>query len=98
LTLNHKKPHIVARQIAAWTLGTIGDERAVEPLGDALANDSSPSVRHEAARALARVDGDRAVELLVQATKDGDVEVRRAAKRALKTLRVRDTDQGLGLT
>ena len=98
LTLNHKKAHIIARQIAAWTLGTIGDERAVEPLGDALANDSSPSVRHEAARALARVDGDRAVELLVQATKDRDEDVRKEAKRALKTLRVKDTDQGLGIT
>jgi HEAT repeat protein len=44
------------------------------------------------------VDGDRAVELLVQATKDRDEDVRKEAKRALKTLRVRDTDQGLGIT
>jgi HEAT repeat protein len=98
LTINHKKAHVISRQIAAWTLGTIGDERAVEPLGEALANDISTSVRHEAARALARVDGDRAAELLVRATKDRDEEVRKEAKRALRILRARDTDQGLGTT
>lgn len=98
LTINHKKAHIISRQIAAWTLGTIGDDRAVEPLGRSLANDTSPSVRHEAARALARVDGERAVELLVEATKDRDEDIRKEAKRALKVLMARDTDQGLDIT
>ncbi|MDM8000670.1 MAG: HEAT repeat domain-containing protein [Dehalococcoidia bacterium] len=98
LTINHKKSHILARQIAAWTLGTIGDERAVEPLGRTLANDPNPAVRHEAARALARLDGERAVELLIDATKDRDEDVRREAKRALRTMRTRDIDQGLGST
>jgi len=30
--IDRKRTHIVARQIAAWTLGTIGDYRAVELL------------------------------------------------------------------
>ena len=98
LTLDKKKTHAIARQIAAWTLGTIGDRRAVEPLGEALANDNDPGVRHESAKALARVDGDRAVELLVEATKDRDEDVRKEAKRALKILRAQDSDQGLGTT
>jgi HEAT repeat protein len=98
LTINHKKAHTISRQIAAWTLGTIGDDRAVEPLGRALANDASPGVRHEAARALARVDGERAVELLVGATKDRDEDVRKEAKRALKILRARFADQGTDIT
>lgn len=98
LTINHKKSHVISRQIAAWTLGTIGDDRAVEPLGRVLANDTNPGVRHEAARALARVDGERAVELLVEATKDRDEDVRKEAKRALRMLRARSTDQGPDIT
>jgi HEAT repeat protein len=43
------------------------------------------------------VDGDRAVELLVEATKDRDEDVRKEAKRALRILRGRDTDQGLDI-
>ncbi len=94
LTNDRSRTRPICRQIAAWTLGTIGDERAVEPLGDALANDGSPVVRHEAARALAVMDNERAVEILVGATRDRDEAIRREAKRALKRLRGRDTDQG----
>jgi HEAT repeat protein len=97
LTLDKKKTHAIARQIAAWTLGTIGDPRAVEPLGQALKQDKSDSVRHEAAMTLAQIGDARAVELLVEATKEKDEEIRKAAKRALKTIRGRDVDQELGI-
>jgi HEAT repeat protein len=94
LTVNHKQSHIIARQIAAWTLGTIGDKSAIEPLGETLKNDRNESVRHEAAMALARIDGPRAAEILVEATKEKDEVVRKAAKRALKAMRA--ANQGLG--
>tara|TARA_B000000460_G_C21378590_1_gene332805 strand:+ start:406 stop:630 length:225 start_codon:yes stop_codon:yes gene_type:complete len=63
--LNHKdmhgKPVRSVRLHAAEALGKIGDERAVEPLIEAL-NDEEGHVRRGAAVALGRLGYERAVE------------------------------------
>jgi HEAT repeat protein len=57
------------RALAAWSLGMIGDARAVEPLITAL-KDQSRSVRENAASALGKIGDARAVEPLIAALKD----------------------------
>ncbi len=71
------------RTAAAKDLGTIGDQRAVEPLVKALKQDSDWPVRSAAAEALGKIGDDSAVEPLVAALNDEKWAVRRAAALAL---------------
>jgi len=63
LTSGEKSPERIA---AAKALGKLGDPRAVDPLGMALA-DESKGVHAAAANALAKIGGSRAIELLAAA-------------------------------
>jgi len=83
-----KDEHIapVARNMAARTLGQIGDIRAVEPLITTL-NDRN--VRLEIVRALSLIGDARAVEPLSAALKDQDEKICKAASLALKDIQYR---------
>jgi HEAT repeat protein/Fe-S cluster biogenesis protein NfuA len=67
---------------AAWALGVISDDRAVEPLIDAL-EDTRRSLRRNVVRALLVMADPRAVEPLIAALADPCLEVRRLVIRAL---------------
>ncbi|TKB66474.1 MAG: HEAT repeat domain-containing protein [Nitrospira sp.] len=66
-----KDPDWVVRREAAITLGEMGDERCVEPLGHAL-RDGDWQVREVAIEGLGQI-GSPAVELLVKLLRDWDV-------------------------
>ena len=74
---------VAVRMKAAEVLGEIGDERAVEPLIQAL-KDKDEFVRQCAAEALGEIGDERAVETLNQALKDE--WVREEAAKALKKI------------
>ena len=67
---------------ATRVLARIGDERAVEPLIEALRDDSADVVREGAAYALGSIGDERAVEPLIEALRDDSADVRGAAARA----------------
>jgi HEAT repeat protein len=71
--LQHKDP--VVQYNAAEALGEIGDERAVEPLLDALKNDETGGVRWKAVEALSKM-GTPAVAGLIAALQHDDDDVR----------------------
>lgn len=79
--LNYEKDKTVCRD-AALALGQIGDERAVEPLIDAL-KEGDRLMRRTAALALGEIGDERAVETLTDALKDSDKEARQAGAEAL---------------
>ena len=66
-----KDPDWVVRREAAITLGEMGDERCVEPLGHAL-RDGDWQVREVAIEGLGQI-GSPAVELLIKLLRDCDV-------------------------
>jgi HEAT repeat protein len=66
-----KDPDWVVRREAAITLGEMGDERCVEPLGHAL-RDGDWQVREVAIEGLGQI-GSPAVELLIKLLRDWDV-------------------------
>ena len=70
---------------AAWALGRIGGEGALDPLLGAL-TDTRWEVRREAAQALGSVESDRGVPALERALKDPVVVVREWAARSLETI------------
>ncbi len=70
-------------QKAAETLGTIGDDRAIEPLS-ALLLDRRPEIARTAARALGDIGGSRAVEGLLQMVANSEFpHVQAEAERSL---------------
>src|SRR5262245_12201841 len=71
-----------ARRNAAWALGALDDQRAVDALVDAL-KDREPAVREQVAWALGAIDDKRAVQALIAVLKDPDPRVRRQAAWAL---------------
>jgi HEAT repeat protein len=72
------------RTKATWALGVIGDTRAVEPLIEALKNDSDYDVREWVAFALGEIGDPRAIEpLIVALENDSDSEMRWRAADAL---------------
>ena len=74
------------RNAAAWSLGRLGDKRAVEPFIAAL-KDKDSNVREAAAEALGELGDKRAVKpLLTALKKDKDSNVRDAAAKALGKL------------
>ncbi len=70
------------REQAAFTLGNIGDIRAVEPL-IILLNDADAMVREKAARALGKIGDKLAVNALIAVLKDENENVRSNAAYAL---------------
>lgn len=79
------------RMAAAEALGAIGDPRALQPIVRATLRDPAPQVRAHAAGAVARIEGERAVDVLVAALADPDYATRLRALEAFETMRVEDT-------
>jgi HEAT repeat protein len=79
------------RMAAAEALGAIADARAIQPLIRATLRDPAPQVRAHAAGAVARIEGDRAVDVLVAALADPDYATRLRALEAFEAIRVDDT-------
>ena len=78
--LRHEDPD--RRKGAAWALGVMRDDRAVEYLVRVLEEDE-PQVRRAAAWALGVIGDSRGVPALIRALQDDDPEVRRKAAWAL---------------
>ena len=75
------------RYKAAWALGKIGSSRAIEPLGDALLNDSDYVVREWSAAAIEAMNNPLAVPYLAKAIRsDSSRDVRLRAAVALRNL------------
>jgi HEAT repeat protein len=74
-----------ARLLLAWTLGKLGDRRAVEPLIAAL-NEKEKLVRQGAAEALGKLGDGRALEPLIAALADEEENVRKRASEALESI------------
>ncbi len=74
-------------QIAAQALGGIGDVRAIEPL-DQLLNDETKhwSTRTKAIDALEKINDGRALEILVGALKDQNLDIRTSSASSLSRL------------
>jgi HEAT repeat protein len=79
--LKYPKSPLV-RKSAATALGDLGDERAVEPLIEAL-QDEDNFVRKMAATACGKLHDRKAVEPLIEALADEDPFVRERAAQAL---------------
>ncbi len=79
------------RMTAAEALGMLGDPRALQPIVRAILRDPAPQVRAHAAGAVARIEGERAVDVLVAALADTDYATRIRALEAFETMRVEDT-------
>jgi HEAT repeat protein len=79
------------RMAAAEALGSIADARAIQPLIRATLRDPAPQVRAHAAAAVAKIEGERAVDVLVAALADPDYATRLRALEAFEAIRVSDT-------
>ena len=66
--LGHKDYSV--RQNAIESLGTLGDEKAIEPLTPIILKDKNKFVRRETINALKKIGGEKAVEALTQALKE----------------------------
>jgi hypothetical protein len=83
-----KSPDERTRARAALELGRHKDSRAIEPLGQALREDASASVREAAARGLGLIGSPSSLEALQQAAQaDDDRDVRRSASFAAEVIR-----------
>ena len=81
-----ENPHSIGRFYAAWALGEIGDNRAVEPLLNSL-HDEWIRVRWTAAESLGKINEKRSAEALIPvALRDNDRKVRQNAAEALETI------------
>ncbi|MEW6732674.1 MAG: HEAT repeat domain-containing protein [Acidobacteriota bacterium] len=74
------------RRAAADALGRLGDVRAFEPLANLLKTDQEQNVRATSIAALAKLDGTRALVVLVDALKEKSPDVRNSAAIALGQL------------
>jgi HEAT repeat protein len=91
--------HDLLRIAAAEALGAIGEGRALQPLVQAALRDPAPQVRAHAAGAVAKIAGERAVDVLVAALSDPDYATRIRALEAFENIRLSDTsplEQALG--
>ncbi len=79
------------RMAAAEALGAVGDGRALQPLVRATLRDPAPQVRAHAAGAVGKIEGERAVDVLVAALADPDYATRLRALEAFETMRIEDT-------
>lgn len=89
--LQHEDANV--RWWAAWTLGEIGEKRAVRALLSAL-EDSDWGVRRTAVAALAKIGSFEAVEPLVARLGDSAIGVRWEARRALEDLAAQAVERG----
>ncbi len=72
-----------ARRTAVIALGYLGDESAVDALGQLLLSDSDKKVRRAATEALAEIGSPQALGALGRALKDHDLVVQRNAAEAI---------------
>ena len=79
------------RIAAVAALGEIQDRRALQPLVQATLRDPAPQVRAEAAAAVARIEAEGAVDVLVAALADPDYVTRLRALEAFESLDLKDT-------
>jgi HEAT repeat protein len=79
------------RMAAAEALGAIGNPRALQAVIRAALRDPAPQVRAHAAGAVARIEGERAIDVLVAALADPDYGTRLRALEAFETMRIEDT-------
>lgn len=77
-----REGHVHRRQDAAFVLGEIGDEAAVQPLCDSLKH-TDPLLRALAAEALGKIGSRKALRALRLAALDDDPGVTRAVRKAL---------------
>lgn len=76
----------LVRSAAARALGLIGDPRAIEPLGDVLADDDAQPVRGAAAWALVQIGTEAALEAAAEYTDDQVYLVQAEAETAAEAL------------
>jgi HEAT repeat protein len=88
-TLNDSQWRV--RELAAWALSEMKDERAVKALCDALLTDSQVDVRRAAAEALGEIRSSEAISSLKQALNDPEPRVRSKAGWAISEI---DGDDG----
>jgi HEAT repeat protein len=93
--LSHRSSH--TRSVVVRTLGQLGREEAIAPLGELLLKDEYGFVRADAALALGEIGTYETVAYLGQALKDGDRTVRKAASRALSTINLPEAHELLRL-
>jgi HEAT repeat protein len=79
-------PNAAVRALSAEVLGSLEKPEAIKPLEGALARDTEPKVRVEAASSLGKISSSSSGAALGRALSDPDVEVRRAAAEALGDL------------
>jgi HEAT repeat protein len=79
------------RMTAAEALGLLGDARALQSLVRATLRDPAPQVRAHAAGAVAQIEGERSIDVLVAALADSDYATRIRALEAFETMRIDDT-------
>jgi HEAT repeat protein len=89
--LQHENPNV--RWWAAWTLGEIGEKRAVSALVAAL-EDPDWGVRRTAVAALGKIGDPQAVEPLVARLGDRAIGVRWEARKALESWVSRAVERG----
>ncbi|MEW6599360.1 MAG: DUF3859 domain-containing protein [Nitrospirota bacterium] len=82
--MNEKDP--VVRLSALRILGTLGEERALDPLLKALGNDKLRSVASEAIEPLGGIKHSRALKTLIQLLKDDNSNIRHHAINALGSM------------
>lgn len=80
-----KHPHRRVRKAAVQALGLLAEPDSVPALADLLLHDAAAGVRQAAAQALANI-GSPAEPALVTALQQGDGEVRRLARNALRRI------------
>jgi HEAT repeat protein/ElaB/YqjD/DUF883 family membrane-anchored ribosome-binding protein len=78
--LEAENPEI--RSVAARSLGLVGDTRAIDPLGDVLADDDADEVRASAAWALNQIGTERALEVSGEYADDRSYIVQAEAEKA----------------
>jgi HEAT repeat protein len=78
------------RIAAAAALGEIQDRRALQPLVQATLRDPAPQVRAQAAGAVARIEAEGAVDVLVAALADPDYVTRLRALEAFEHIELKD--------
>ncbi|HEY2513378.1 MAG TPA: HEAT repeat domain-containing protein [Polyangiaceae bacterium] len=79
------------RMAAAEALGEIADRRTLQPLVQAALRDPAPQVRAHAAAAVAKIEPEGAVDVLIAALADPDYATRLRALEAFENIPLADT-------
>jgi HEAT repeat protein len=86
--------HVHRRQDAAYVLGEMKDEAAVEPLCDSLRH-TDPLLRKLSAQALGKIGSPKAARALRLASRDAEPQVATEARKALRKLPGGTPDAGV---